>query len=99
MRSHALHCPRACGGRMKGWLVGVIALGAIAPLPSPGIRAARHAAPVLSIRVVEDASRQPLPNAEVIDLDAGTRRFTNADGETRIPWPDRGPLRLRVRQL
>lgn len=56
-------------------------------------------APLLVVRVVEDASRQPLPNAEVIDLDSGAHRFTNAAGEARVPWPDGGRIRLRVREL
>jgi len=49
--------------------------------------------------VVEDANRQPLPNAEVIDLGSGARRFTNAEGQARLPWPDAGRVQLRVRQL
>lgn len=57
------------------------------------------AAPALLVRVVEDVTRQPLPNAEVIDLGSGARRFTNGDGEARLAWPDSGRLRLRVRQL
>ncbi len=50
------------------------------------------------VRVVDDASKQPLPNAELIDRVNGTRRFTNEAGEARIP---RGPgdLALRVRQI
>ena len=60
---------------------------------------ARASAPVIIVRVVDDASRQPLPNAEVIDVASGVRRFTNGDGEARLMWPDAGRLRLRVRQL
>jgi len=55
--------------------------------------------PALVIRVVERTTQQPLPNAEVIDLDGGARRFTNAEGEARLAWGPTGRLRLRVRQL
>jgi hypothetical protein len=59
----------------------------------------RQQAPVLLVRVIESASRQPLPNAEVIDLESGARRFTNTAGEARVAWPASARLRLRVRQL
>ena len=59
----------------------------------------RQQAPVLLVRVIESASQQPLPNAEVIDLESGTRRFTNTDGEARVAWPPSARLRLRIRQL
>jgi len=55
--------------------------------------------PALVIRVLERTTQQPLPNAEVIDLDGGARRFTNAEGEARLGWGPTGRLRLRVRQL
>ena len=84
---------------MGRWLAGFIAVVAVSPLPSRDTDATRRTAPVLIVQVVEDAGSQPLPNAEVIDLGSGMRPFTNLDGETRIPWPDRGGLRLRVRQL
>ncbi len=53
----------------------------------------------LTVRVREDGTRRPLPNAEVIDLGSGTHRFTNEQGEVRLVWPVGGTLRLRVRQL
>jgi hypothetical protein len=53
----------------------------------------------LLVRVLEDGSAKPLPNAEVIDLGSGLGRFTNSDGVARLPWPPSAPLRLRVRQL
>ena len=77
---------------MTGRLLGMLAL----------VLASTHGSPtanVLLVKVVDGESSQPLPNAEVIDLDASTRRFTNSEGEARIAWPDRGRLRLRVRQL
>jgi hypothetical protein len=61
--------------------------------------ASRQGTPPLVIRVVERTTQQPLPNAEVIDLDGGARRFTNAEGEARLAWGPTGRLRLRVRQL
>jgi hypothetical protein len=94
---------------MTGRLLGVIvllvsnALAAAAnsaALPSPSAaNTAASTGSVLLVRVVDAASDTPLPNAEVVDVDAGTRRFTNGDGEARISWPERGRLRLRVRQL
>ena len=86
-------------------LFAVIALVGVGILePYPSVTASRHAASVtesavLLVRVVEATSGQPLPNAEIIDLDASSHRFTNGDGEARLSWPDRGRLRLRVRQL
>jgi hypothetical protein len=53
----------------------------------------------LTVRVHEDATRRPLPNAEVVDLGSGMHRFTNEQGEARLVWPAGGTLRLRVRQL
>jgi hypothetical protein len=54
---------------------------------------------MLTVRVHDDATQRPLPNAEVIDLGSGTHRFTNGQGEARLVWPREGTLRLRVRQL
>ena len=82
-------------------------IGATGASPKPSVRGrireperapARQPAPVL-VRVIDGASRSPLPNAEVIDLASGSRRFTNADGEAGLTWPTAGPLRLRVRQV
>ena len=88
---------------MARWLVGVVAVvlatGAWTRGEARSEAALRPPAPALLVRVVEGTSQQPLPNAEVIDLDSGARRFTNGAGETRIAWPEQGRLRLRVRQL
>lgn len=54
---------------------------------------------VLRVSVLDDVSRQPLPNAEVIDLSGGQHRFTNDRGEAQVAWPADGELRLRVREL
>jgi hypothetical protein len=65
--------------------------------------AARHAtsdvhAPVtLLVRVVDAASRLPLPNAEVTA--ARVRRLTDASGNARFTWPADGTLNVRVRQI
>lgn len=53
----------------------------------------------LIIVVLDDVTRRPLPNAEVIDGASGRHRFTNERGESRLEWPESGRLTLRVRQL
>ena len=52
---------------------------------------------ILLLRVVDSASRLPLPNAEVTAIEA--RALTDVNGEVRILWPDDGELRVRIRQL
>jgi hypothetical protein len=52
---------------------------------------------ILLLRVVDSASRLPLPNAEVTANAA--RALTDVNGEVRILWPDDGELRVRIRQL
>jgi hypothetical protein len=59
----------------------------------------RAGAPPVVTRVIGPMTEQPLPNAEVIDLDSQARRFTNETGQVRWSWPDAGRLRIRVRQL
>ena len=54
---------------------------------------------VLVIRVIDAASRRPLPNAEVRSVDDGRVQLTNAMGEARLAWPPSRTLRLRVRQI
>ena len=51
----------------------------------------------LLLRVVDSASRLPLPNAEITA--SGRRGLTDAAGEVRILWPENGELQVRVRQL
>ena len=71
-----------------------VAAASIAADP-PGI-----AAPLpvtLLIRVVDSASRLPLPNAEVST--PSKRRLTDAEGNVRFPWPEGGAISIRVRQL
>jgi len=74
-----------------------IALIAMLFLVTTGSRGAQPA-PLL-VRVVENASLRALPNAEVIDVESGVRRFTNDRGEARIPWPSSRRLTLRLRQI
>jgi hypothetical protein len=64
---------------------------------SAGTRAGQPS--TLIVRVQEEATRRPLPNADVVDLASGAHRFTNEQGEARLVWPAGGQVRLRVRQL
>lgn len=53
----------------------------------------------LTVRVREEVTGRPLPNAQVADLVSGTQRFTDERGEARLVWPMDGRMRLRVRQI
>ena len=51
----------------------------------------------LLLRVIDSATRLPLPNVEIT---AHARRgLTDGAGEMRILWPEDGELRARIRQL
>lgn len=50
------------------------------------------------VRVTDALSRRPIPNAEVVDRDRGTRRLTGAEGMAVLAT-DAPTLRLRVRQI
>ncbi len=52
----------------------------------------------LTVRVIDNASQQPLPNAEIIDRVTGVRRFTNAAGQASMPRGTNESA-LRVRQI
>ena len=52
----------------------------------------------LLVKVLDD-NRRPLQNAEVIDVESATGRFTNDSGVVRVPWPQSRRLHLRIRQL
>jgi hypothetical protein len=72
------------------------ALGLSAAIAFASPLAAQQPA-TLRLRVVDSASRAPIPNAEVT---AVTRHaLTDARGEIRILWPANGTLSVRVRQL
>lgn len=77
---------------------GAVIVVAASAVAAPRVAVAQGS-PTLLVRVRESVSQQPLPNAEVIDLDGGARRFTGAEGEARLAWPGNGRLRVRVRQL
>jgi len=98
------------GSLAPALLVALVAAGAphsADPTPEAETRAApsldsaaRVAAPLpvtLLIRVVDSASRLPLPNAEVST--PSRRRLTDAEGNVRFPWPEGGAISIRVRQL
>ena len=50
------------------------------------------------VTVVDELSRHGLTNAEVVDLASGQHRFTDENGQTRLPI-SAGPLRIRVREI
>jgi hypothetical protein len=77
---------------------GPLALLLVVVLATAGVRAPAAPLPMtLLLRVVDSATRRPLPNAEVSA--AARRGLTDAAGEVRIVWPSDGALRVRVRQL
>ena len=90
---------RSIGSRRSA---GVLLAGLLIATPAwsanPIDRAASQG-PVLLVRVVDAASRRPLPNAEVRSMDDGRLQLTDAMGEARVTWPPSRTLRLRVRQI
>lgn len=60
---------------------------------------AAGAAGSLIVRVLEEATQQPLPNAEVVVVRSGRRYFTNSRGEARVTPLTAGSLSIRVRQI
>jgi hypothetical protein len=56
-----------------------------------------HAPSTLLLRVLDSATRLPLPNAEITAQ--GRRGLTDASGEVRILYPEVGELHVRIRQL
>ena len=53
----------------------------------------------LRVKVVDEESRLPLPNAELIEQASGQHRFTNERGDAALKWPEGGQVQLRVRQI
>ncbi|MFL5525375.1 MAG: hypothetical protein ACJ79I_02970 [Gemmatimonadaceae bacterium] len=54
---------------------------------------------LIHIRVIDDVSRRPLANADVIDLATGRHQLTGEEGNATLVLPTARELRLRVRQL
>ena len=66
--------------------------------PAPGSRApSAFVATTLLLRVVDSATRAPVPNAEVTAH--GRQGITDGRGEVRVSYPDDGELHVRVRQI
>ncbi len=86
--------PRSVARRIAAWIG--LALAATTPA-APGALALPVG--ILVVRVLDAATREPIPNAQVTDLDASVQRLSNASGEVRLDRGDRQTLRLRVRQL
>lgn len=82
---------------VRALLVALGAASALAWVAVPASPAARVG--TLVVRVVDLASREPIPNAQVTDLDAAIQYLTNARGEARLERGDRYAVRVRVRQL
>lgn len=53
----------------------------------------------LLVKVVEETTLQPLPNAEVLLVGSGRRYLTNSRGEIRLARPAVGSLVIGVRQI
>jgi hypothetical protein len=51
------------------------------------------------VTVFDSLSRNPLPNADVMDLSSGQVRITDDNGKAYLVWPAKGTLQLRVRQI
>src|SRR5687768_2869125 len=74
----------------------VVAAAILSPLYGT---AARQQPSQVVIAVVDDLTRRPLPNADVIDLETGRHRLTNDDGKVTLTWPANRVLCLRVREV
>lgn len=74
-------------------------LGALGGSAWSAATAATVASGSLTIRVVDAVTREPIPNAQVTDLDAVVQHLTNARGEARFDWGGRPLVHVRVRQL
>ena len=74
----------------------VVAAAILSPLYGT---AARQQPSHVVIAVIDDLTRRPLPNADVIDLETGRHRLTNDDGKVTLTWPANRVLSLRVREV
>jgi hypothetical protein len=66
---------------------------------SPASRVHGQQQPPIVVTVVDDISRRPLANADVIELETGRHRLTNEEGRATLNWPAHGTLRLRIREV
>ncbi len=82
--------------RRIAYCLASVTLATLAP-PSPPAHARQPS--TIVIAVVDDLSRRPLANADIIDLSSGRHRFTDEQGQARLAWPTDGLLRLRVREV
>lgn len=67
--------------------------------PAPAAPVYAQGSPSIVVTVVDDISRRPLANADVIDLETGRHRLTDEQGRATLSWPPNGTLRLRVREV
>jgi hypothetical protein len=88
MRRHALSA-----------LAVVLTLAALVRLPPEALYSAGRQPSAVIVTVIDAGARYPLVNADVIDLATGQHRFTDENGQARLPWPSDGQLRLRVREV
>jgi len=80
-------------------LAGALSLAALTRLPAALLHTGAHQPSTVTITVVAEGEGYPLTNADVIDLSTGQHRFTDERGQTRLPWPNDGQLKLRVREV
>lgn len=76
-----------------------LGLGASFAASRPELVPHRVSAGTLVVRVLDAASKAPIPNAQVTDIDVSVQRLTTAVGEARFGWGDRPVAHVRVRQL
>lgn len=67
--------------------------------PSRPFGSAYRQPSTVTVTVIDAVGRYPLGNADVIDLASGEHRITDERGQVRLPWPNSGQLRLRVREV
>jgi hypothetical protein len=81
---------------MAAFIMAAVAVVILAP--SGAMRALRQPSPI-TIAVVDNLTRRPLANADVIDIETGRHRLTNEDGKVTLSWPANGVLALRIREV
>ena len=84
--------------RLPPWSAFLLMVLALPMTPTSRPQTRTVAVPaVLLLRVVDSATRAPVPNAEVTAW--SKRGLTDSRGEVRVLYPEDGVLRVRVRQL